>query len=104
MDNCPRQKSKKAMDAYEEVNSTAFCIPSRSPDLNPIENFFNLIVKELQRQAIDLNITREKKEEFSQRVTNTMLNYPIASIDRIIDTMPKRINKIIQTEGRRTKY
>ena len=27
MDNCPRQKSKKALDAYKRVNAMVFCIP-----------------------------------------------------------------------------
>eukprot|EP00111_Clytia_hemisphaerica_P010691 TCONS_00031227-protein len=31
--NCPRQKSKKAMQAYERVKALVFCIPPRSPDL-----------------------------------------------------------------------
>jgi len=104
MDNCPRQKSKKAMKAYERVKSLVFCIPPRSPDLNPIENFFNQMNQTLQKQALDGNITKESKEEFTERVKNTMMSFDKAKIDRIIDTMPKRIIKVIQGKGRRTKY
>jgi len=104
MDNCPRQKSKKAMTAYEKVKSMAFCIPPRSPDLNPIENFFNQVNQVLQKQALDSNITKESKEEFTERVKHTMISFDKAKIDRIIDTMPKRVIKVIQGRGRRTKY
>ncbi|XP_066926371.1 uncharacterized protein, partial [Clytia hemisphaerica] len=90
MDNCPRQKSKKAMQAYERVKALVFCIPPRSPDLNPIENFFNQMNQVLQKQALEQNITRETKEEFTERVRKTMLDYDKTKIDRIIDTMPKR--------------
>ena len=40
MDGCPRQNSKIAMHAIEKVGGLVFKIPPRSPDLNPIENFF----------------------------------------------------------------
>ena len=58
MDNCPRQKSIKALRAYDTLHATAFWIPPRSPDLDSIENFFNLVTRELDRQAIQRNITR----------------------------------------------
>lgn len=104
MDNCPRQKSKKALDAYKRVNAMVFCIPPRSPDLNPIENFFHQVTQELTKQALEQNITKETKAEFTERVRSTMVNYPTAKIDKIIDSMPKRVVKVIQGRGRRTKY
>ena len=104
MDNCPRQKSKKAMNAYERVKAMAFFIPPRSPDLNPIENIFNQMNQVLQKQALEHNITKECKEEFTERVRSTMMSFDKKSIDKIIDTMPKRVMQVIRGKGRRTKY
>ena len=65
MDGCPRQNSKKGRRATEEVGGIIFKIPSRSPDLNPIEKVFNLTAKILTREAVEKNITYETFIEFS---------------------------------------
>ena len=104
MDGCPRQNCKKAMDAIDEVNAKLFSIPSRSPDLNPIENFFHLINNELRRQVLEENIMKETFESFSARVKETMLNFPIATIDKLIESMAKRIDLVLRSEGMRIKY
>jgi len=46
-DNCPRQTSKAAMGAYDRVEAKVFRIPPRTPDLNPIENFFHQVSRQL---------------------------------------------------------
>lgn len=45
MDGCHRQNSKAARIQIEKVGAKIFSIPERSPDLNPIENFFILSKK-----------------------------------------------------------
>ena len=39
-------------------------IPARRPDINPAENFFNLIFIKLQSNKIEKNITHEALEQF----------------------------------------
>ena len=104
MDGCPRQNSKVAKTAIDEVGGTIFPIPARSPDLNPIENFFHLVNRRLQSEAISKNITRETFEEFSTRVMNCVFNFPASQIDKIIDSMDKRIGLVISCKGQRIKY
>ena len=65
---------------------------------------FNLIDRKLERDAIEQNITHETYQQFSARVQNTLENYPIAEIDKIIDTMPKRMNQVINCNGGRLRY
>ena len=104
MDGCPRQNSKVAMDAIDKVDGEVFSIPARSPDLNPIENFFNISQKQLRNEAISRNITKETFEQFSDRVKNCVLNFPAAEIDKIIESMNKRVNLVIKVKGQRIKY
>ena len=40
-DGCPVQNSAAALKATSKVKADVFSIPPRSPDFNPIENFFN---------------------------------------------------------------
>ena len=52
-------KLKKGRIAIEEVGGVIFKIPSRSPDLNPMENVFKATAKILNREAVVENITHE---------------------------------------------
>jgi hypothetical protein len=53
---------------------------------------FHLLDKQLRSSAIENNITYESYKEFSARAKATMETFPVDMIDKIINTMPKRIN------------
>lgn len=103
-DGDPRQNSKVAKDTLARYGFRCHSIPARSPDLNAIENLFHLIDTALREEAIEKEIEHETFEQFSMRVRNCLLNYPKDVIDRVIESMPKRINMIIKHKGRRLKY
>ena len=92
------------MHAIDRVDGKVFRIPARSPDLNPIENFFNSVTIKLNNDAIDKTITRESFEELSQCVKETMLSFRSKEVDKIIDRMDKRITAVVKGKGQRTKY
>ena len=64
MDNDPSQTSKKAMSAINEIECELHQIPARSPDLNPIENVFNIIKRKLENDAINKGIRTENFNDF----------------------------------------
>ena len=105
-DNCPIQNCAKARKALNAIGAKLFAIPPRSPDLNPIENLFNIPVvkRELKRQAIRKHITFETFKEFSERMKSTLYEMNTVLIDNIISSMDKRLQLIIQHKGKRTKY
>ena len=103
-DGCPRQNSAVARKAIDDVNGKIFRIPARSPDLNPIENFFNLVTQKLHSDAIKKNITKETKNEFEQRIRDTVMGFSKNTINKIIETMPKRVKLILKYKGKRLKY
>ena len=55
----PRQCSKVACDAMDQLGCRMFAIPRRSPDVNPIENIFHLVRKKLQHDALRSKITKD---------------------------------------------
>ena len=73
-DGCPVQNSAAAYKAIKKLKADIFSIPPRSPDLNPIENFFNLISKKLNDDALENTITSEGYDQFSKRVKFTTEN------------------------------
>ena len=52
-DGFPVQNSAAALKAMKKVKADIFSIPLRIPDLNPTENFFSLISKKLNDNALD---------------------------------------------------
>jgi len=103
-DNCPVQNSNIAKAAFNAQNITIFRIPSRSPDLNPIENLFNQMKQQLRKQARDQLITKETKQQFSIRVQGMLKDFSHIRINNLIDSMPKRVDAVLEKKGWRIKY
>ena len=103
-DGDPVQNSALAKQAFKDVGAFMFSIPPRSPDLNPIENLFHLVSKQLEKDALEMEIKYENFDQFSKRVKNTMMNFSKHTIDKIIESMNKRVVTIVQNRGERLKY
>ena len=88
--------------ALDDVSARLFSIPPRSPDLNSIRNFFKLVQSKLHKEALDQNISQETFHQFSTRVKETIMSYPIETIGKIIES--SRISKVIKSKGQRLKY
>lgn len=103
-DGDPSQNSMKSKVAQNRVGAKVFPIPPRSPELNPIENVFSFVKKELRIQAIDNKIERENYQQFCLRVKATLLSTSKERIDRIIDSYGQRLSQIIVNKGGRINY
>ena len=103
-DGDPSQNSNTAKTALDKIGAAQFSIPPRSPDLNPIENAFNLVEKKVSSDAVKYSISKKSYAKFVQRVENTLLCYPIEAIDDIIKFMPKRISQVTQSKSHCLKY
>ena len=103
-DNDPSQNSAAAKEALAEVNAWQFKIPARSPDLNPIENIFHLVSKQIRLDAKRFHLQSETFPQFSHRCKRVLENFPVDVIDKTIASMHKRIKLVIEKNGQRTKY
>lgn len=103
-DGDPSQNSSKARAAMRRINAEALKIPARSPDINPIENIFKFAGEKLRQDALEKEITRETFQEFQQRCIDTVKNIPCNYIDKVIESLDKRMTEIIAKRGQRLKY
>ena len=103
-DGDPSQNSAAARAAIAKFNLSIFTIPARSPDLNPIENVFKILNENLRNDALKKGIYTENFRQFRKRVIRTLKAIPTATIDNIIDSMNRRVDKVIQLGGTRLKY
>ena len=103
-DGDPSQNSAKSKKAFQCVDAELLPIPPRSPDCNPIENVFKQVKDTLAVQAIRENIEKESFEQFEKRVTETLLKFPVDSINKVIESMGKRMDELICGKGIRLRY
>ncbi len=103
-DGDPSQNSQKAIQAMGDVNAQLFSIPPRSPELNPIENLFAFVKKELVQQALHGNIERESFKDFSTRVKATLYSSSVTRINNLISSYHRRLIKIKENKGCRIPY
>ena len=103
-DNDPSQNSAVAKIALQRVNAQLLKIPPRSPDLNPIENMFKSVSDDLHDSAIEKQLERESFTQFKERVKDTIVQFPVAKINNLIESMDRRIQLILETKGQRLKY
>jgi len=103
-DGDPSQNSCIACAAWPKLGAKLISIPARSPDINCIENIFNIIKGILKNDALKHNITFESYPQFCQRVVRTITNFNCDIIDKTIESMNTRMKLIIEMKGHRTKY
>ena len=74
--------------------------PGNSPDLNPLENVWNWMKQQLQdSKATSLpQLQQEIKELWTLQMDN------IQYLKNLAESMPRRLEAIIQNEGNSTKY
>ena len=82
MDNDSCQ-TRNSLFMLNEIGGELHRIPARLPDLNPIENIFNIIKKKLAKEALNIQI---EKDHFRN------------------SSLPKRIYAVLKGRGCQTKY
>ena len=97
-DGDPSQNSKKAKIAFQCVDAQLLPIPPRSPDCNPIEHIFKQVKDQLNEQAIKENIEMECYNEFQNRVIKTLLHFPVENINKVINSMGRRMQLLIESK------
>ena len=98
-DGAPCHTSKKSMAFLAEQPFEMIDWPGSSPDLNPIENLWNWIKDQLQE--IHLTSVPHLKEELNRLwIERTPLDY----LRKLSDSMPRRLQLVLDNKGHMTKY
>lgn len=103
-DNDPVQNCKLGIKAFCRQKIKLQSIPPKSPDINVIENLFNTAKRILGKQALDQQLTKESRYQLSERIKDLLMSYSIKRINNLIDSLPKRMNLLIEKKGLRLKY
>ena len=74
--------------------------PAQSPDLNIIENIWLYMKRELQKSAVDITTKNDLLREIQSVWRNIELDY----MRNLYQTIPDRLNDVIEMKGHLTKY
>lgn len=72
--------------------------PPNSPDLSPIENVWGYVDAEVAEMGC------KTFEEFKSAVMQTFKNIPIEMCEKLIDSIPRRMERVIQKNGGKCGY
>ena len=99
-DNDPKHKCKKATEWFKNSGMRVLAWPPQSPDLNPIEHLWVHLKKKLGEYDSPLR----GMHELWERVEEQWNKIPAAECQKLIESMPRRVQAVIKAKGGYTKY
>jgi transposase len=97
-DRDPKHRSKIVSEWLERKNVNVLWNPPQSPDLNPIENVWKLL-KDKVSEKQPKNIKR-----LEQAIHQCWGELDPVKIRNCVNSMPKRLQAVLDVEGEQTKY
>ena len=97
-DNAPAHVSKHTREFFDTNKVKTFEWPANSPDLNPIENIWSILKRNVSERT-PANLT-----ELSQVASEEWLKISTETIRKTILTMKKRILQVIERNGAKCDY
>jgi hypothetical protein len=99
-DNDPKHTSKKAKAWFQNNQYQVLPWPAQSPDLNPIEHLWDY----LKRRLEEYEIPPKGMLELWERIEREWEAIPASECQKLIQSMPRRIEAVIKAKGGYTKY
>lgn len=97
-DNDPKHCAKSVKAWMEEVNLPLLEWPSQSPDLNPIEQLWQEVDGEVKRRA------PKSLDQLEEVLKQAWSQIPEGKCQRLVESMPRRIQAVIKSKGYPTRY
>jgi transposase len=97
-DNDPKHTSHKAKNFINENIPVLIDWPSNSPDINPIENLWELLKRNVEKRR------PQNSEDLKRLMVEEWERIPDFVLKKLIESMPARCNEIIRLQGKRINY
>jgi transposase len=98
-DNAPCHKAESIMKWFQGEGITLLEHPPQSPDLNPIENLWRIIKHKLYNN-VNIRSVEYLWKEFEKEWEHIGKDI----CQKLIDSMPERLDAVIKAKGGHTKY
>uniref|UniRef100_A0AAY5L5H5 Tc1-like transposase DDE domain-containing protein n=1 Tax=Esox lucius TaxID=8010 RepID=A0AAY5L5H5_ESOLU len=97
-DNAPCHTARSIKVWMEDHQIKTLSWPAQSPDLNPIENLWNLMKRKMDGHK------PSNKAELLEFLCQEWNKVTQQQCDRLVESMPRRIKAVIKNQGYSTKY
>lgn len=98
-DNDPKHTSKLVKGFLEQEGVNVMQWPAQSPDLNPIENLWEIVNRKVNRES-----AHRDPNKLYQAINEAWSAIPMNIIENLISSMPKRCSEVLKNRGYATKY
>ena len=98
-DNDPKHSSKLVQEWFGEKNITVLKWPSQSPDLNPIEHLWDVLERRIRMHS-DI----KSLQQVFNIIESEWSQIPAETLQKLVDSMPRRCQAVLQAQGYSTKY
>lgn len=99
-DNAAIHNARRTMDFFHENNVTLLDHPACSPDLNPIENIWGWLAREVYKNGRQFQTV----DALRDTIFTTWSNVPVHLLETLASSMPKRIFEVINKNGGGTHF
>lgn len=99
-DGAPCHTAKSIKDFLASENIPLLEWPGNSPDMNPIENLWELVKRKVSAEIITT------KQKLTERLIEVWCRDPEvqALTSQCINSMPRRVKALLKSKGTSTKY
>ena len=97
-DNDKKFHSRLVQDLLHRKGVSCLDFPSYSPDLNPIENLWATLAREVEKKQCD------SIEEMQDAIEEAWKQVNLEHLRKLVASMPERCAAVIAAEGWHTKY
>ena len=99
-DNCSIHTSRLAQEWFDEMGVQKLDWPSQSPDLNPIEHLW----EELERRLHSQPNRPSSLQALTSAVMDAWKSIPMATYQKLVESLPRRVQAVIDAKGGPTSY
>ena len=107
-DNAPIHTSAYSSKGFDLYGIKTLIWPAQSPDLNPIENLWAYLKHKLHQSSPHLYLLSGGPERVKEAIYQALLgawdSIEEDYLDKLLESMPRRMEAVIQAKGGQTKY
>ena len=97
-DTDPKHTAKVAKQWFQDNHLSVMDWPPQSPDLNPIENLWEIVNRRINREGV------RNKDQLFEQIQKAWATIPQNFIYHLIKSKPRRCKAVIDNKGFATKY